>query len=151
MGVYITTSKNSSPKTRTFCEALCHLIPMSVNEQRGSKSIEQIFKRAKLLGKSRVLFIYEKNGIPFKLCFMKVMAHSWEWIGKEISIPKFRLHRIPKELPSELIIKGGRKKEFDELFDSCKPEGDEFVELRCDGHELSFSFGNKLLMEMELV
>jgi len=151
MGVYITTSKNPSPKTRTFGEALSRLVPISVNERRGSKSIEQIFKRAKLLGKSRILFIYEKNGIPSKLCFMKVMAHSWQWIGEEISIMQFRLHKIPKELPSELITKGDREKEFGELFDSCKPEGDEFVELTCDRHKLSFSYENKLLMEMELV
>ena len=151
MGVYITTSKGPSPKTRTFGEALSRLIPMSVNERRGSKSIEQIFKRAKLLGKSRVLFIYEKNGIPSKLCFMKVKAHSWQWIGEEIPIPKFHTHRIPKELPSELMIKGDRKKEFEEIFDSCQPEGDEFVELKCDAHKLSFSYENKLLMEMELI
>ena len=126
-------------------------MPMSLLEQRGSKSVEQIFKRAKLLGKSRVLFVYEKDEIPSKLCFMKVKAHSWEWIGEEISISKLRIHKIPRELPSELITKGDRKEEFEKLLDYCKPEGDEFIELICGRHALSFSYNGKSFLEMELI
>jgi len=151
MGVYITTSKNPSLKTRTFCEALSRLVPMSSLEQRGSKSVEQISKRAKLLGKSRVLFVYEKNATPSEMCFMKVKAHSWEWAGEGISISKFRVHKIPSGLPSEMIMKGDRKEEFEELLDSCKPEGDDFVELRCSKSKLSFYYEKRPLMEMELI
>ena len=151
MGVYITTSKNSSQKTKTLCEALSSVLPSSTHERRGNKSIEQIFMRAKLLGKSRVMFVYEKAEIPSKICLMKVKAHSWEWIGRELSVSNYQIHKIPSELPAELMFTGERSGEFEKLFDFEAPEGDEFIELNCEREKLSFTYGDKPLIELELV
>jgi rRNA maturation protein Rpf1 len=151
MGVYVTTSKNPSQKSEILCKALSSVLPGSVHERRGKKSIEQIFMRAKLLGKSRVMLLYEVDGIPSKICFMKVKAHSWDWTGEELLISKSRVYKLPAELPSELMLTGKRKSEFEEIFDFDRPEGDEFIELSCSKGELSFSYGSKPLVKLELV
>jgi len=150
MAVYITTSKNPSQKTKTLCKAFSKLLPGSLSENRGRKSIEQIFMRAKLLGKSRVMLVYETDGLPSRICFMKVKAHSWEWAGAEIAISKFRVFKIPTELPDEITANGPRGKEFDVLFDFDKPEGEDFIELRCERKNLSFVHRGKKLMELVL-
>jgi len=150
MGIYITTSKKSSPKTQILCKALSYLLPNSINERRGKKSIEQIFIRAKLLGKSRVMFIYEKDGIPSRICLMKVKAHSWEWVGEELLISEFHLHRMPSELPGELTVSGGRGEEFGRLLDVEKPEDEDSIEMKCGRKKLSFSYSGKPLLELEL-
>ncbi len=151
MSVYITTSKNPSTKTKTLCEALSLVLPGSANELRGKKSIEQIFRRAKLLGKRRVVLIYEKNGIPSKICLMSVKAHSWDWMGEEIAISNFHVYKLPKELPNELLITGDKKDEFEELLDFERAEGDDFIELNCGKDQLSFSHVGKPLLQLELV
>jgi rRNA maturation protein Rpf1 len=151
MGVYITTSKNPSTKTKVLCEALSSVLPGSAHERRGKKSIEQIFRRAKLLGKGRVMLIYEKSSAPCKMCFMNVKAHSWDWVGEEILVSNFRIYRLPKELPNELMIAGGRKEEFERLLDFEKPEGDDFIELNCGKKKLSFTYGGKPLLKLEMV
>lgn len=141
MGVYITTSKNPSEKTREFCRILSSILPRSVYESRGKKSIEQIFRRAKLLGKSRALLVYERKGDPAKICFMKIKAHSWEWIGGEINMVKFRVGRIPKKLPDELMAEG----KLDVLFDFGKPEGDDFITCELNSKRIVFSYKKPLL------
>lgn len=145
MGVYITTSRNPSSKTKTLCRALSSVLPESIYESRGGKNTERIFSRAKLLGKSRVLLVYETSGVPSKICFMKVKAHSWEWVGEELSISRFRVYKIPGELPREVVPVGERKEEFEELFDFDKPESDDFIELRYEKKALSFSYGKPLI------
>ena len=151
MGIYVTTSKNPSAKTKLLCDALSLVLPGSTREQRGKKNIEQIFRRAKLLGKRRVVLIYEKNGIPSSICLMNIKAHSWDWVGEELFISKFRVYKFSKDLPSELVLSGERKEEFGKLFDFEKPEGDNFIELACGKKELSFSYGGKLLVKLGLV
>ena len=151
MGVYITTSKNPSKKTEVLCEALSRMMPGSTHEKRGKKNIERVFRRAKLLGKRRVVLIYEKNGIPSKIFMMNVKAHSWEWLDKELLISNFRIYKLPQELPDELVVSGERKEEFEELFDFEKPEGDDFIELSCGKRKLSFLHGSKPLLRLELV
>ncbi len=151
MSVYITTSKNPSTRTKILCEALSLVLPGSANEPRGKKSIEQIFRRAKLLGKRRVVLVYEKNGIPSKICLMNVKAHSWDWIGEEIAISNFHVYKLPKELPSELRISGDKQEKFEELLDFEKSEGDDFIELNCGKKELSFSHEGKSLLKLELI
>jgi len=151
MGVYVTTSKNPSAKTKVLCKALSLVLPGSTREQRGKKSIEQIFRRAKLLGKRRVVLIYEKNGVPSSICLMKVKAHSWDWVGEELFISKFRIYKLPADLPTELIVSGERKEEFEKLFDFEKTEGDDFIELACGKKELSFSYWGKPLIKLGLV
>jgi rRNA maturation protein Rpf1 len=148
MGVYITTSKNPSAKTKVLCKALSLVLPYSAHELRGKKSIEQIFRRAKLLGKRRVVLIYEKNGVPSSICLMKVKANSWDWIGEELFISKFQIYKLPAELPSEIAVSGERKEEFEKLFDFEKPEGDDLIELKCGKQELSFSYAGKSLIRL---
>jgi rRNA maturation protein Rpf1 len=150
MGVYITTSKNSSAKTKVLCEALSLVLPGSVNEQRGKKSIEQIFRRAKLLGKRRVVLVYEKNGIPYSICMMNVKAHSWDWAG-EFLISNFHIYKLLKELPNEITVSGERTEEFERLFDFEEPEDDDFIEFNCGKRKLSFSYGSKPLLRLGLV
>ena len=151
MGVYLTTSKNPSAKTKFLCEALSLVLPYSAHELRGKKSIEQIFRRAKMLGKRRVVLIYEKKGIPSSICLMKVKADSWEWIGEEFPISKFQIYKHPAELPNDIAVSGERKEEFEKLFDFEKPEGDDLIELNCGKEELSFSYGGKPLIKLELM
>ncbi|NYZ79412.1 hypothetical protein H0N99_04665 [Candidatus Micrarchaeota archaeon] len=150
MGVYVTTSKRPSAKTKVLCEALSLVLPGSVNEQRGKKSIEQIFRRAKLLGKRRAVLVYEKNGIPSSICMMNVKAHSWDWVG-EFLISNFHIYKFPKELPNEIAVSGERKEEFERLFDFEEPEDDDLIELNCGKRKLSFSYGSKPLLRLELV
>lgn len=151
MSVYITTSKSPSAKTNTLCRALSLVLPGSAYEQRGKKSIEQIFRRSKLLGKRRVILIYEKNGIPSSICLMNVKAHSWDWLGEELPISSFRIYKFSKELPSQLAITGERKEEFENLLDFEKPEDDDFIELDCGEKWLLFSYGGKPLLKLEMV
>jgi rRNA maturation protein Rpf1 len=151
MGVYITTSKNPSKKTKALCKALSLVLPGSVHEQRGGKSIEQVFRRAKLLGKRRVMLVYEKDGVPSRMCFIAVKAHSWDWMGEEFVVSSFRIHKLPKELPDGFVVTGERKEEFERLFDFEKPEGDRTIEFNCGGKKLSFRSAGKPLLEMEMI
>jgi len=145
MGVYITTSKNPSKKTKQLCRALSSVLPHSVYESRGKKTIEQVFRRAKLLGKSRALLIYEENKAPSKMCFMRIKAHSWEWVGNEISFSKFKINKLPENLPDEIVATGSRKKELESIFDFKQPEGDEFIKLASNSKKIVFSYKKPLL------
>ncbi|MEM3555836.1 MAG: hypothetical protein QXF56_03920 [Candidatus Micrarchaeia archaeon] len=145
MGVYITTSKNPSEKTKQLCRALSSILPHSVYESRGRKSIEQVFRRARVLGKSRAVLVYETHGVPSRMCFMRIKAHSWKWIEDEIALSNFKIYKLPNYLPDELAVSGRRKNELEALFDFPQPKGEEFIKLKSNSKKIIFSYKKPLL------
>jgi rRNA maturation protein Rpf1 len=137
MSIYITTSRKPSLLTRRLCRILSKLLPNSIQENRGKKSIDAVFERAKLLGKRRALLVYERNGNPSKILFMEIKGRSWNWLEHEFLISGIKLLKIPNEIPEEIKIEG-ENKILENLFDFETPESDEFITLKISRNELKF-------------
>jgi rRNA maturation protein Rpf1 len=137
MSIYITTSRKPSLLTRRLCRILSKLLPNSSCENRGKKSIDEVFERAKLLGKRRALLVYERNGNPSKILFMEIKGRSWNWLEHEFLISGIKLLKIPNEIPEEIKIEG-ENKILENLFDFETPESDEFITLKISRNELKF-------------
>lgn len=139
MSIYITTSRKPSLLTRRLCKTLSKILPNSKYENRGKKSIDEVFERAKLLGKRRALLVYEKHANPSKILFMEIKARKWNWLEPELTISKIRFLKISNELPDEITIEGEKKEILENLFDFENPEGDELITLKNFEGELKFS------------
>ena len=138
MSIYITTSRKPYLLTRRLCKILSKLFPNSTQENRGKKSIDEVFERAKLLGKRRTLLVYERNGNPSKILFMEIKGRSWNWLEHEFLISGIKFLKIPNEVPEEIKIEGENKAVLENLFDFETPESDEVTTLKISNEELRF-------------
>ncbi|MFH1470131.1 MAG: hypothetical protein ABIF01_00120 [Candidatus Micrarchaeota archaeon] len=145
--MYLTTSRKPSITSKRLCRTLSALLPRGIYENRGKKSIEEVADRARQLGKSRVLLLYERQGNPDKLQFMGV-GGEWKWLSPEVKITK--LSQIPKlELRTkELRLEGEKKGELANLFNLEEPKDDDSVRLVLAIDSWSFYSGTKKIFSM---
>ncbi|MEW6328978.1 MAG: hypothetical protein AB1468_02565 [Candidatus Micrarchaeota archaeon] len=152
---YVTTSRKPSLTTKRLCRLLAALLPRGVYENRGKKGIEDIFERAKSLGKRRALLVYEQNGNPSSISFMKING-SWEWLEPEIKISGVKMGTAKiREQPEGMRISGERKRELARLFDFDEAEcgecdEDEMTEIRAGAKEITFSRNKKIMLVLKL-
>ncbi|MFH1448620.1 MAG: hypothetical protein ABIG39_07195 [Candidatus Micrarchaeota archaeon] len=113
--MYLSSSRKPSLTTKRLCRALSKLLPRGAYENRGKKSIDSIVSRARKLGKSRVLLIYEDNGNPEKIIFMQV-GKDWGWLSPEIMISKLGV--IPQSIQrsNSLKLSGPMASKLSHLF-----------------------------------
>lgn len=146
MPLYLTTSKAAGDSAISLCSSLALLIPGAVFERRGSKSIESVVERARILGKTRVLVSSEKE-----LHFMRVTATSWEWMEPVLKIEKAEFAELLEGLPAELMLEGENakiwKKFLGETGESDEEE-EEFVVLKCLKDSVSFNYEKKKIGEL---
>ncbi|MEM4389916.1 MAG: hypothetical protein QXG98_04605 [Candidatus Micrarchaeia archaeon] len=148
--MYITTSRNPSIETRRFCKLLASILPNSIHENRGRKGIEEVAKRARQLGKTRALLVYEEGGKPRRLVFMST-GRVWRWLHPEIEI--VGLSGKGKKVSAEgAILAGKMAGELAELFDFEPVECEEDVlTVTADGETLSFEWRGKQILLMKVV
>lgn len=143
MGAYITTSKSAGKQALSLCQGLASILPGSIFERRGRKTVEQAIARARLLGKPRALIASENE-----LHFIKVGADSWEWLEPIIIVEKAEFAKIPEGLPGEMRLEGESAKLWHSLLGRKEPEGDDFIAVKCKKDSISFIYGRKKLGEM---
>ncbi|MFH0817139.1 MAG: hypothetical protein V1909_00720 [Candidatus Micrarchaeota archaeon] len=145
--MYLSTSRKPSILSKRLCKTLSALLPRGIYENRGKKSIEEVADRARKLGKSRVLLLYEHHGNPDKFQFMDV-GKNWEWLSPEVKITK--LGQIPqlKSKTKELRLEGEKNKEFANLFNLESSNGEEEVRLILSSDNWSFYSGSKKLFSI---
>ena len=140
--MYVTTSRKPSILSKRLCRALSALFPRGIYENRGKKSIEEVADRARQLGKSRVLLLYEHQGNPDKMQFMNV-GTDWEWLTPEVKITK--LGQIPqlKMKTKEIRLEGEKKEELAKLFNFEDSSNDGDIRLVLSSENWSFYSGSK--------
>ncbi len=143
MGVYITTSKSAGRHALSLCQGLASILPNSIFERRGNKTIEKAVARARLLGKPRALIASDDE-----LHFMKVSANSWDWLEPAISVKGAQFAKAAEDLPAELKLEGESAKIWLSLLNPSEPEGDDFIVAKCKKGSISFTYGRKKLGEM---
>ncbi len=151
---YITTSRKPSLTTKRLCRALAALLPRGFYENRGKKGIDDIFERAKSLGKRRALLLYEQNGNPASISFMRI-NDSWKWLEPEIKISGVRMSTAKiREQSAGARISGEKAKTLARLFDFDDAEcgecdEDEITEIKVGAKEISFSRNKKIMIVLK--
>ena len=143
--MYISTSRKPSLTTKRLCRVLARLLPRGIYENRGKKNIEDVASRAKKLGKSRVLLIYEHKGNPQKMTFMGV-GKEWGWLSPEIKIEKLGKLPVLDFRTNSLKLEGEMEKKLANLFNFEDVEGE--VSLSLDANEWSFYSGRKKIFSI---
>jgi hypothetical protein len=146
--MYLTTSRKPSLTTKRLCRVLARLLPRGTYENRGKKSIEDVVSRAKKLGKSRVLLIYEHKGNPDKMTFMEI-GKEWNWLSPEIRIEKLGKLPILNSRTNHIKLDGEMEEKLENLFNLEEPkdDGETILGLGIDswsfysGKKKVFSFG----------
>lgn len=137
--MYLTTSKTSSKKAKIVAKTVAQFTN-SIYENRGKKTIEEIFERARKLGKTRAIIISEREK-EFLASFIKI-GREWGWMA-EITFSIKNIPEINKERKEVLLV--GKEKDFEKLFDYIPPKTDDVVEVRTSKREIKFSYGKKIL------
>lgn len=92
---YITTSRKASQVTRRLARSLSHFFPESRYENRGKRDIGSVLARARQLGFTRVVFVYESHGNPSEIDFIDVCNDSWSRVGR-LSFAAVEVGKVPK-------------------------------------------------------
>ena len=113
----MTTSRKPSPRTRTFCKDFARVFPHSVYSSRGKASLDSVIEKARELGKEFIAIVFETNGNPSKIEFIKVSEDSWDW-AKSLQLTGVSLSREISgkkiEIPTDLSI-SGKSKQLEEF------------------------------------
>lgn len=156
---YVTTSRKPSLTTKRLCRALAGLLPRGVYENRGKKSIDDVYARAKSLGKRRVLLVYERDGNPSSISFMKI-NNSWEWLEPEIRISGVRMSAAKGARSPGARIIGEKSKTLARLFgieredeerDVEEHDEDEVTVIKTGAKEMTFSVNKKIMLVLKIV
>ena len=132
-----------------LCRCLASALPRAVCENRGEKSVEDIVDRARLLGKTRVVFIHGKGGKASGMHFARVRAASWEWLEPAVKLDSVRFAAVPPAPPDCVVLKGARSGMWRELL-AVEECGDvrEAVVATCSKRSLSFVLGREKIIEL---
>jgi len=91
--VLLTTSRNPTPRMRTFCSDLARVIPSTVHVNRGKMSTDEVAEKALEQDADRVVIIDRWHGGPGKINFFRVGESGLVSIPPVIHIAGIRLHR----------------------------------------------------------
>ncbi|NYZ78160.1 hypothetical protein H0N96_02040 [Candidatus Micrarchaeota archaeon] len=156
--LYITTSRKPSQSTRKLARWFA-LLTGAVSENRGKSSVGECVERARVLGMTRLLFVYEKQGNPVELAFYDASAQSESeneggaWLEPSIAIlgvsfpeEKQKLGRAFKHVRVKPLDAEGE--EVKKLFAFEQEEFEEvgareLVEIIAGGGRLSFKIAGK--------
>jgi len=127
-----------------LCRHLAFLLPRAVCENRGEKSVEDVIARARLLGKTRVVFIHGEKGRASEMHFARVRALSWEWLEPVIRLKSVQFAPLPHETPGCIVFKGACSEIWRELLaeEECEDTHDALV-ASCSTHSLKFMVKRK--------
>lgn len=137
----ITTSRQAPSKMQGLAKKLSELIPGSLFEQRGKKTLEQLVRLARKSGHSRLIIITSESNCLFSVQFIRLDEEKWEWMQEVINIQEF-------ETGESMIVENLESTpELETLFEfESSPEG---ASLTRKGNTLCFSKGTNKLLEIK--
>ncbi|MCX8206158.1 MAG: hypothetical protein N3H30_02920 [Candidatus Micrarchaeota archaeon] len=149
---YITTSRKASQVSRRLARSLSNFFPGAHYENRGKRGMDSVLARARELGFTRVVLIYESHGNPGEIEFIDVGEDSWSIAGK-IS---FTVVSVGKILRGEYSVKCNPPAEkIAGLFKDpdAVPEdgGEDEASLVLDNNYLIFSVGGKEMIRLKML
>ncbi|MCX6777785.1 MAG: hypothetical protein NT157_02775 [Candidatus Micrarchaeota archaeon] len=150
--LYATTSRKPSVYTKRLCRLLCSLLPGSVYENRGKKSVDEVVARTRSLGCPRILIFSEEHGNPRGIRAIKTNG-EWAWDTREIIIGSLILGEKTKTPRGSICVSGPNSKLFSEIFqigDSGEdgPDSDSIL-LHAGPKKISFEYSKKLLLSFD--
>ncbi|MFH1285719.1 MAG: hypothetical protein ABIH99_04000 [Candidatus Micrarchaeota archaeon] len=151
--LYVTTSRKPSQLSKRLGKAFALLIPFSNYENRGKKSIDEVVERARKLGKTRVLLVYEYHSNPSALSFISIgRKEEWEWLTPELAISKLQLASpLPRRIPHELLVQGTKSSALLHLLASEEPvEGAKRVVLEAAENSLTLSIEQEEMLKFSV-
>ncbi|VVB65897.1 putative Brix domain-containing ribosomal biogenesis protein [Candidatus Gugararchaeum adminiculabundum] len=156
----VTTSRKPGVLTKRLCRALAFFLPFGKYENRGKAGVGDFVEKARELGKTRLLMVYESHGNPEKIVLIEISRDSWEWCTPTLMIkgaPKI-LDSNFKQLKSnftDATVTGACASELKKLFGLPEPEvdgDDDCVKISASQKELIFSsWQKKLSLKIEWV
>jgi len=91
--ILLTTSRNPTPRIRTFCNDLTRVIPSVVRVNRGKMSTNQVAEKALEHGADRVVLVDRWQGGPGKIEFFLMGASGLVPVPLSLFIVGIRLQR----------------------------------------------------------
>lgn len=106
--ILLTTSRNPTPKMRTFCRDLTRVIPGTVHVARGKMSMDEVAEKALENRADRVIIVDRWQGGPGKIEFYRIGSSGLIHVTPGLYVSGIRLQRdfAPAKLkpPSSLFI-----------------------------------------------
>lgn len=91
--ILLTTSRNLTPRIRTFCNEITRVIPSTVRVNRGKMSMDEVAEKALEHNADRVLIINRWQGGPGKIEFFHVGTFGLVPVPPIIYIAGIKLQR----------------------------------------------------------
>ena len=148
----ITTGKNPSQECRALARALFCVLPHSVLEGRGKRSLSSLITKARKKRMGSICAIYREEGGQHSLSSLSLSETGYDWLSPKILVEKITLHSpLPKKSEgqsSSVKITGARAKEVRGLF-GAEPTGDEPESaISAGAKSISLSFRKKKLITL---
>lgn len=93
MKILLTTSRNPTPRIRTFCNDLAKVIPDVVKVNRGKLSMDGVAEKTLELGADKVIIVDRWHGGPGKIGFFQVGASGLMGFSPALFVAGIRLQR----------------------------------------------------------
>jgi hypothetical protein len=105
--------------------------------------VEGVVSRARLLGKRRAVLVCGSGEGGLSLCFARVSADSWEWLGDPVALAGFEARRLAAK-PCCVEFCGARGEEWRGRLAEGEPCGcRDCAVADCGEEEVSFCLGGK--------
>jgi len=91
--ILLTTSRNPTPRIRTFCQDLARVIPNVVRVNRGKMSNEEVAEKALENSADRVVIVDRWHGGPGKIKFFQIGESGLVSVSPIIHIAGIKLQR----------------------------------------------------------
>jgi len=105
--ILLTTSRNPTPRMRTFCNDLANVIPNLLRVNRGKMSTDEVAEKALELNADRVVIVDRWHGGPGSIKFFRVGESGLVSIPPIIHVAGIRLSRefgISRVKPATSLI-----------------------------------------------
>ncbi len=135
--LYVTTSRNASDASRQLAEWL-EILLGAISENRGRRSLDEVVWRAKMHGRTRIVFVADRGGHAGELAFYDAQKGWLPTLVRldsvELTEPSGRAYRKP------VRMSGRNAAVFRDLFafEPVEEEHTDFIELRADAAKLTF-------------
>ena len=105
MRFFVTTSKRAHDVSDLFARALAYFLPHAVFENRGRKTVDDVWARAMQLGKNAVAIVNEREDKPCEIQLLVFSEGDWDY-GPNLAFDdlKFPKEKLKFEEPVGSIV-----------------------------------------------
>lgn len=110
MKILLTTSRNPTPRIRTFCNDLSNAIPSIVRVNRGKMSADETAEKALELHANRVVIVDRGHGGPASIKFLQIGESGLVSVPPVLHVSGIRLTRefgVVKVKPALSLVLSG--------------------------------------------